>query len=50
MKKIKRQYWYITDVDYCVICGSEMRYKHRVYIKPHSSINWIERACNHHYL
>lgn len=31
---MKRKYWYQTTIEFCPVCGSEDRYRERVYEKP----------------
>ena len=55
-KKIRKkaksnpQYWYITEIESCVICGVEHKDRYRVYDKPQFSINWKDSACGQHFI
>jgi hypothetical protein len=44
----KRQYWYITDLYCCVICGKEKRYITRVYNESEKSTKWYNDLCWEH--
>jgi len=48
--KPKIKYWYMTDIEVCVLCGEEKKYKYRVYEKPEFNINMTEFACNEHFM
>jgi len=46
----KQKYWYMTEIDYCVICGREKKCRYRVYEKPEHSIILKETACHGHFI
>lgn len=47
-KKIK--YWYRTDIECCVLCGYEIKYKFRVYKEEDKGIYIYDYACPHHFM
>ena len=49
-----RKYWYFTDVEYCVLCGREVKNKERRYTPkpkdPAKRTVWRETACQTHFI
>jgi hypothetical protein len=43
-----KKHWYITHVENCPVCGSESRWRERVYEKPKESLQWHDHYdwCN----
>lgn len=50
LKCIKKQYWYKTDIDVCVICGIETKDRSRVYKKEESGTLYNETVCWSHFI
>lgn len=50
--KKKQKYWYVTEVNCCVVCGCETREKHRVHEKPKPQEKnvWRDFACWTHFI
>lgn len=46
----KRKYWYRCDVEVCVLCGKETRFRERVYNENEKGVKWTEGACSVHFL
>jgi len=46
----KPKYWYLTEVEYCVLCGRERKSRERVYDKAKSGTVFTEFACNNHFI
>lgn len=46
----KPNYWYVTTIRACVLCGRENTSKYRVYEKPKTSIIWQDDACSTHFI
>lgn len=46
---MKQKYWYITKIEFCVICGREKKRRYRVYVKPTNNIKSTEYACGEHF-
>lgn len=49
MKKPKK-YWYITDIEECVLCGKEKKYRYRIYEPPEHPIRIKQFACHGHFI
>lgn len=49
-KKASKKYWYKTEVEYCVLCGREKKYKFRVFEKPKQKLYHKEFACAEHFI
>lgn len=48
---VKRSnYWYLTEVKYCVLCGREKKSRERVYDKEKSGTVFTEFACDEHFI
>jgi hypothetical protein len=47
---LKRPYWYATDVYCCVLCGTEKKYKGRVYIESEKGTRFYNDLCWEHKL
>lgn len=47
---MKKKYWYVTEIEFCVLCGREKKTKYRVYIKPKNKIKTKEHACSEHFI
>jgi len=47
---MKGKYWYITEIETCVLCGYEMKYRYRVPTKPVHSIILKDNACPEHFI
>jgi len=48
--KINHKYWYRTDIECCVLCGYEIKYKFRVYKEEDKGIYIYDYACPHHFM
>lgn len=48
--KMKRKYWYITEITECVLCGCGKKHRYRVYEKPKNSIDYVNFACSTHFI
>ena len=46
----KPKYWYLTEVEYCVLCGRERKSRERVYDKEKSGTVFTEFACGNHFM
>jgi hypothetical protein len=50
----KNKYWYQTEVYICVLCGKEVKYKHRVYTPKPKRYEfrylWYDDACPEHFM
>lgn len=50
----KKKYWYYTEIEYCVLCGHENKYRERRYTpKPENPSERTvvrETACGHHFM
>jgi len=46
----KKKYWYMIDIEVCVLCGKERKSRYRVFEKPEFNINMTEFACNEHFM
>jgi len=46
----KPKYWYSTEIQYCVVCGREKKYRERVYEKEKSGTTFVEYACGEHFI
>ena len=49
MSNIKK-YYYITEIEECVLCWKEKRLRYRVYKKPEFSIIHKQNACPQHFI
>ena len=49
MKKVKK-YYYILEIEECVLCGRERKSRYRVKDKPESSILIKQYACDEHFI
>ena len=49
-KTEKPKYWYLTEVEYCVLCGRERKSRERVYDKEKSGTVFTEFACGNHFM
>lgn len=45
-----KKYYYVTEIEYCVLCGVEHKRRDRVKEKPEVSIKFIEFACDEHFI
>ena len=48
--KTKKKYWYRTDVEMCVLCGVEKKFKTRVYNEKERGIFLRDFACDIHFV
>ena len=46
---MKKKYWYVKEIEFCVICGREKKHRYRVYEKPKVKIFEQEYACGDHF-
>lgn len=49
-KSMNKKYWYVCEIDYCVLCGRETKRRYRVYTKPKQYFIWDEVACSIHFI
>ena len=51
---LKKKYWYYSEVEYCVLCGYERKYRERRYTpkpeNPSERTVWRETACGTHFM
>jgi len=45
-----KKYYYITEIEECVLCGKEKSSRYRVKEKPKSSILIKQYACDEHFI
>ena len=49
-KKPRLKYWYRTEIDVCVLCGKETKYRTRVYQIKDAGTFWNETRCEKHFI
>ena len=47
--KNKKQYWYSSTVESCVLCGKEKKTKERVYKESEKGTKYVDTACWIHF-
>jgi hypothetical protein len=45
-----QNYWYVKELDICVLCGVEKERRHRVNEKPQTNLIVKEFACSEHFI
>lgn len=45
-----KKYYYITEIEECVLCGKEKKRRYRVNKKPKNSIDFKQFACETHFI
>ena len=48
----KKKHWYVTEIEMCVLCGREKKYRSRVYEEPQPHLKTIvtDDACGEHFM
>ena len=49
-KNNNQQYWYVTEIYTCVLCGVEHKNRYRVYEKPIEPTFIRDTACSQHFI